>query len=120
MSRFSVMFYRAQGSLSIKIHGEADLQLLWNVQEEDSDWGANCPNTEMPAILMRRIKICRVIGGRKQTASVHHAEPLTNHPDMNLRVHSLKLTEKGNRWVPCYIKDVETDENNQVVKTAIK
>lgn len=42
------------------------------------------------------------------------------HPDMDLRVLSPKLTEKGNRLVPCHVNDVESDGNNQLVKTAIK
>lgn len=73
MRRLSVMFYRVQGSLEIQATRKSKTYNSVECPQRRSRNGtANCLNTEMPAILMRR-----VIDGREQTASVHHAEPLT-------------------------------------------
>lgn len=98
--------YRLQGN-------PRPISLMECPRGRSRDGTANCLNTEMPAILMRK-----VIDGREQSQC--SSCRAINHSDMNLRVHSPKLTEKGNRWDPFCIKDVESDANNQLVKTAIK
>lgn len=114
MRRLSVMFYRVQGSLAIQATRKSETYNSSGMPTRKKQrQTANCLNTEMPAILMRR-----VIDGREQSQC--SSCRAINHSDMNLRVHSPKLTEKGNRWDPFCIKDVESDTNNQLVKTAIK